>query len=127
MEKMDGTPGQTVEGKTLADIIREDGWEEAQDEGHRQGTQQTQQTLETTQKGNRAGDARQHCALHQGQDHSTHVMGVVHGTTGSAHHWAETEESWAETEESWEFGCVRNVACGRRTSCRWGQRREKDA
>ena len=28
----------------------------------------------------------QHCALHQGHDHETRVMGVVHGTTGSATH-----------------------------------------
>ena len=41
MEKMEDTTGRIVEGKTLAQVIREDGWEEAQDEGHRQGTQQT--------------------------------------------------------------------------------------
>ena len=46
--------GRTVEGKTLARVIREDGWEEAQDEGHRQGTQQTHQTLETTPDDNEA-------------------------------------------------------------------------
>ena len=51
---MEGTPGGTVEVKTLAQVIREDGWEEAYAEGHKQGTQQTQQTLETTHEDNEA-------------------------------------------------------------------------
>ena len=50
LEKMEDTPSRTVEGQTLAQIIKEDGWAEAPEEGHRQGTQQTQQTPETTQK-----------------------------------------------------------------------------
>ena len=50
LEKMEDTPSRTVEGQTLAQIIKEDGWAEVQEEGHGQGTQQTQQTPETTQK-----------------------------------------------------------------------------
>ena len=50
LEKMEDTTGRTVEGHTLAQIIKEDGWAEAQEEDHRQGTQQTQQTPETMQK-----------------------------------------------------------------------------
>ena len=35
LEKMLDTPGRTVEGRTLAQIIKEDGWAEAQQGGHR--------------------------------------------------------------------------------------------
>ena len=38
LEKMEDTPDRTLEGQTLAQIIKEDGWAEAQEEGHRQGT-----------------------------------------------------------------------------------------
>ena len=41
LEKVEDTTGRTVEGHTLAQIIKEDGWAEAQEEDHRQGTQQT--------------------------------------------------------------------------------------
>ena len=51
-------------------------------------------------------------ARHQGQNHDTRVMGVVHGTTGTAHYEAETGGSS-------KCGCVSNVACGKRTSCQW--------
>ena len=50
LDKMEETTGRTVEGHTRAQIIKEDGWAEAQEEDHRQGTQQTQQTPETRQK-----------------------------------------------------------------------------
>ena len=33
---------QQVQGQTLAQVITEDGWAEAQEEGHKQGTEQTQ-------------------------------------------------------------------------------------
>ena len=56
LEKMENTSDRTVEGQALAQIIKKDGWAEAQEEGHRQGTQQTQQTPETTQKD---GETRQ--------------------------------------------------------------------
>ena len=54
LEKMEDTRGRTVEGQTLAQIIREDGWAEAQEEGHKQGTQQTHNTSETTQEDGKA-------------------------------------------------------------------------
>ena len=50
LEKMGDTTGRTVEGQALAHVIKEHGWVEAQEEGHRLGTQQIQQTPETTQK-----------------------------------------------------------------------------
>ena len=47
LEKMEDTPGRAAEGRTLAQTIKEDGWAKAQEEGHMQGTRQTQQTPET--------------------------------------------------------------------------------
>ena len=39
------------------------------------------------------GDVMQKYALHRGQNHDTHAMGVAHGTTGSARRQAEMEDN----------------------------------
>ena len=39
------------------------------------------------------GDVMQKYALHRGQNHDTHAMGVAHGTTGSVRRRAEMEDN----------------------------------
>ena len=84
LEKMEDTQAGQWRDRHLRRLSKRMGGQKhtrrATGKGHNKLSKHRRQLRKTAKQ----GDAMRNYALHQGQNHDTHVMGVVHGTTGSA-------------------------------------------